>query len=78
MPAAKEYLFMEDNICSNSDQQTYKVDQIAKIIGVSLRKAYTICEQTNDFIVKRLGPRCLRINKDSFDKWFNQADDKPL
>jgi len=69
---------MENKICSNSEQQIYTAEQIAKILGVSVRKAYMICEQTNDFIVKRLGPRCLRINKESFDKWFNQAENKPL
>ena len=68
---------MNENTCSVSVQQTYTAEQIAKILGVSVRKAYMICEQTNDFIVKRLGPRCLRINKESFDKWFNQNDIPP-
>lgn len=52
-------------------QQTYTVEQLAEILGVSVRKAYLICETTTDFIVKRLGKRCVRINKESFDKWFN-------
>ncbi|MDR0287300.1 MAG: helix-turn-helix domain-containing protein [Clostridiales bacterium] len=65
---------MSDSICSGSVQYTYTAEQIAKILGVSVRKAYLICEQTNDFIVKRLGPRCLRINKESFDRWFNQTN----
>ena len=68
---------MDKNICSISDQQTYTAEQISKILGVSIRKAYMICENTTDFIVKRLGPRCLRINKESFDTWFNQAENKP-
>jgi len=59
-----------NNICSPV-QQTYTVEQIANILGVSIRKAYYLCEETNEFIVKRLGKRCLRINKDSFDNWFN-------
>jgi hypothetical protein len=59
-----------NNSCSNV-QQTYTVEQIANILGVSIRKAYYLCEETNDFIVKRLGKRCLRINKASFDNWFN-------
>lgn len=63
---------MIDKICSCTSQQTYTAEQIAKILGVSVRKAYVICETTNDFIVKRLGPRCLRINKKSFDTWFDQ------
>jgi len=68
---------MDNNICSVSDRQTYTVEQIAKILGVSVRKAYTMCENTNDFVVKRLGPRCIRINKESFHKWFNQAETNP-
>ena len=59
-----------NNSCSNV-QQAYTVEQIANILGVSVRKAYYICEETNEFIVKRLGVRCLRINKVSFDNWFN-------
>ena len=70
-------LYMNNDLYSESVQQTYTAEQISKILGVSVRKAYMICEQTNDFIVKRLGPRCLRINKESFDKWFNQADSSP-
>jgi len=62
-----------NNICSPV-QRTYTVEQIAIILDVSIRKAYNICEDTNDFIVKRLGPRCLRINKDSFDHWLNAPD----
>ena len=77
MPAAKGDYQMDDNVCSGSVQLTYTAEQIAKILGVSVRKAYMICEQTDDFIVKRLGPRCLRINKESFDKWFNQVDRPP-
>lgn len=68
---------MDNNSCNGSVQQTYTAEQIAKILGVSVRKAYMLCEQTNEFIVKRLGPRCLRINKESFDKWFNQLDRSP-
>lgn len=68
---------MENNDCSGSVQLTYTAEQIAKILGVSVRKAYMICEQSNEFIVLRLGPRCLRINKESFDNWFNQVGRPP-
>lgn len=61
--------------CSSSQlqpvQQTYTVEQIAQILNVSMRKAYYLCESTDKFIVKRIGKRCLRINKQSFDTWFN-------
>lgn len=62
---------MSSNICSEPVQQTYTAEQVAKILGVSIRKAYNLCETTNDFKVIRLGKRCLRIHKESFDKWFN-------
>jgi len=59
-----------NNSCSNV-QSAYTVEQIANILGVSIRKAYYLCEETTEFIVKRLGKRCLRINRVSFDEWFN-------
>lgn len=62
---------MERNICSNSCQQTYTAEQVAEILGVSVRKAYSLCENTKDFKVIRLGKRCLRIHKESFDRWLN-------
>jgi len=52
-------------------RQTYTVEQIAEILGISVRKAYYLCEETDGFIVKRLGKRCIRINKTSFDNWFD-------
>lgn len=51
---------------------TYTASQIAEILGVSVRKAYEICETTNDFKIMRLGKRCVRIHKESFDKWFDE------
>ncbi|HCC34829.1 MAG TPA: hypothetical protein DEQ02_04045 [Ruminococcaceae bacterium] len=63
-----------DNVnefCGGSAQGTYTAEQIAKILGVSIRKAYNLCESTTDFKVMRLGKRCLRIHKESFDRWFN-------
>ena len=63
----------ENNNCSFV-QHTYTVEQVAQILGVSIRKAYYLCGETDDFIVKRLGKRCMRINKTSFDKWLNACD----
>ena len=65
---------MEHDICSNSCQRTYTVEQVAEILGVSVRKAYYLCESTKDFKVIRLGKRCLRIHKESFDRWLNGED----
>ncbi len=60
-----------NDIRGGSGQQTYTAERIAEILGVSVRKAYQLCETTKDFKVMRLGKRCLRIHKESFDRWFN-------
>lgn len=62
-----------NTIHGGSVQRTYTAEQIAEILGVSVRKAYSLCETTNDFKVIRLGKRCLRIHKESFDEWFNKT-----
>jgi len=54
-------------------QRTYTANEIADILGVSVRKVYNLCEYTEAFKVIRMGKRCLRIHKDSFDEWFNRA-----
>ena len=59
-----------DQIKSHS-ALTYSVTEIAELLGVSVRKAYNLCEKNEDFKALRLGKRCLRIHKESFDKWFN-------
>lgn len=55
----------------NPNQRTYTAEQVAKILGIGLRKAYCFCESTTEFKVMRLGKRCLRIHKESFDQWLN-------
>lgn len=55
-------------------QRTYTAEQIAQILGISIRKAYGLCETTTDFKVLRLGKRCLRIHKESFDKWVDAQE----
>lgn len=62
---------MNSNNCSTTASRTYTVEQVAEILGVSIRKAYYLCEATTDFKVIRLGRRCLRIHKESFDKWLD-------
>ncbi len=66
-----------NDVCSKSVQRTYTAEQVAEILGVSIRKAYNLCETTNNFKVIRLGKRCLRIHKDSFDTWFNGLGNVP-
>lgn len=61
---------MDNN--SNCIQRTYTAEQVAHILGISIRKAYNLCESTKEFKVMRLGKRCLRIHKESFDNWLNR------
>ncbi len=60
------------NLSNGCVQRTYTAEQVAQILGVSIRKAYDLCEKTTDFKVMRLGKRCLRIHKESFDQWLNR------
>ena len=62
---------MDKTNCNNTVQRTYTAEQVAEILGVSIRKAYYLCENTSEFKVIRLGKRCLRTHKESFDQWFN-------
>ena len=64
---------MAKTTCNGPEQRTYTAEQVAEILGVSIRKAYYLCENTTDFKVIRLGKRCLRIHKESFDQWFNEG-----
>lgn len=66
-----------NDICSVPAKRTYTVEQIAEILGVSVRKAYNVCESTEEIKTIRLGKRCLRIHRESFDKWFNGLGDAP-
>lgn len=59
------------NSCNEAIRRTYTAEQIAKILGVCLRKVYDLCETTTDFKVLRLGKRCVRVHKESFDNWLN-------
>ncbi len=55
----------------NNVQRTYTAKEVADILGVSLRTVYNLCGTTKDFKVLKMGKRCVRIHKESFDKWFN-------
>ena len=57
---------------SSSIQRTYTVNEVAEILGVSLRTAYYLCESTKDFKIIRMGRRCIRIHKESFDNWLDR------
>ena len=50
----------------------YTVEEIARMLAISLRSAYNLCNSTTEFRVLRVGGS-IRIPKDSFDAWLNQA-----
>ena len=62
---------MEINCMETQVQRTYTVEEVAKILGISIRQAYYLCEMTNDFKVLHIRKRCVRIHKESFEKWFS-------
>ena len=65
---------MENQKYSPSEQRTYTIEQVAQILGVSVRTAYYLGEETTQFRVLRLGKRCIRVHKESFDKWLNEGN----
>lgn len=55
---------------------TYKAEECAQILSVHVRTIYSLCNRENPpFKVLRLGKRCLRIQKESFDEWLNSLAD---
>ena len=66
-------------------QRTYTAEQIAQILGISVRKAYDLgisvrkaydfCATTKEFKVIRIGKRCVRVHKESFEKWLESQCD---
>lgn len=56
-----------------SDQRTYTVDEIAKILGIGRASAYELVKQGN-FRAVKIGT-AIRISKKSFDEWLDQQSD---
>ena len=50
----------------------YPVEEIARMLAISLRSAYNLCNSTTEFRVLRVGGS-IRVPKDSFDAWLNRA-----
>ena len=50
----------------------YTVDEIARMLSISLRSAYNLCNSTTEFRVLRVGGS-ICVPKDSFDAWLNRA-----
>ena len=49
---------MRDSSVGECVQRTYTAEQVAQILGISLRKTYGLCETTTQFKVMRVGKRC--------------------
>ena len=50
----------------------YTVEEIARMLAISLRSAYNLCNSTTEFRVLRVGGS-IRIPKDRFDAWLRAA-----
>ena len=50
----------------------YTVKEIARMLAISQRAAYNLCNSNTEFRVLRVGGS-IRIPKDSFDAWHNWA-----
>ncbi len=50
-------------------KRTYTVAEIMKILGISRKKAYELCNSSN-FKIVRIG-RSIRVSKSSFDEWLD-------
>ena len=50
----------------------YTVEQIARLLAISRRSAYNLCNSTTEFRVLRVGGS-IRVPKDSFDAWLYRA-----
>ena len=58
-------------------KSTYTVQEIAEILGISLRSAYNLCNDPMNFKVLHIG-RSIRIHKESFDQWFHACTERHL
>ena len=52
--------------------RAYTVEEIARMLAISLRSAYNLCNSTTEFRVLRVGGS-IRVPKDSFDAWLYRA-----
>ena len=76
-PATMEVVTQTNAVKSPTDSPAttklvYTVEEIARMLAISLRSAYNLCNSTTEFRVLRVGG-IIRVPKDSFDAWFNRA-----
>ena len=76
-PATMEVVTQTNAVKSPTDSPAttklvYTVEEIARMLAISLRSAYNLCNSTTKFRVLRAGGS-IRIPKDSFDAWLYRA-----
>ena len=76
-PATMEVVTRTNAVKSPTDSPkttklVYTVEEIARMLAISLRSAYNLCNSTTEFRVLRVGGS-IRIPKDSFDAWLYRA-----
>ena len=76
-PATMEVVTQTNAVKSPTDSPAttklvYTVEEIARMLAISLRSAYNLCNSTTEFRVLRVGGS-IRMPKDSFDAWLNRA-----
>ena len=76
-PATMEVVTQTNAVKSPTDSPAttnlvYTVEEIARMLAISLRSAYNLCNSTTEFRVLRVGGS-IRVPKDSFDAWLNRA-----
>ena len=76
-PATMEVVTQTNAVKSPTDSPAttklvYTVEEIARMLAISLRSAYNLCNSTTEFRVLRAGGS-IRIPKDSFDAWLHRA-----
>ena len=76
-PATMEMVTQTNAVKSPTDSPkeetaVYTVEQIARLLAISRRSAYNLCNSTTEFRVLRVGGS-IRVPKDSFDAWLYRA-----
>ena len=76
-PATMEVVTQTNAVKSPTDSPAttklvYTVEKIARMLAISLRSAYNLCNSTTEFRVLRVGGS-IRVPKDSFDAWLYRA-----
>ena len=76
-PATMEVVTQTNAVKSPTDSPAttklvYTVEEIARMLAISLRSAYNLCNSTTEFRVLRVGGS-IRVPKDGFDAWLNRA-----